>query len=580
MRDTTLLEIFGVGWFFGNEAPSDALVRALVRSAGRTVSEGEQRYGLLVTPMPSGRSRVAWLCGVLSTDVGVEAAERLGLLGDEAAIPALVAARASSHLAAPARLALARLGRRGPPCAHGEVELLVAALGQGDLPAASGLPEGLVAAVDRGAAGVPGLIEALDVLGPLGREAVARLLAEDTRRGVLGAHLDALLPWVAEEPVFALTLVSVDPQALGERLSAPDWRVRMGAAIVLARHPSGAEASGALRRAIRDDDVDVRREASVASVQLGLSERLEEIGGSIGGFERLVEALQGLEGPGLPAVVGRLVHEPVAGLTEQVLLSLARREPSRWASVFEAVYEDRARDQPLSVRRAGAAASVLGGGRVRQPLLRRLLLSGADGPVPEEVDELWVVALTDADAAVRLAALQLAGRTGPVHASPFLMRMLRDVDADVRAEAERLSGPRWAPSDQLLADVLVRCPGEERASALQRLHVADAPLATGLAEGLLGSGDRGLALAAARIVGASGQQAGERAQWALAELSVGSWIRREAAAVLLGSLSAEGLSMALLDEVLEGLEVALEDDDEDVVRAARWARAQLEGPCA
>ena len=98
--------------------------------------------------------------------------------------------------------------------------------------------------------------------------------------------------------------------------------------------------------------------------------------------------------------------------------------------------------------------------------------------------------------------------------------------------------------------------------------------APAVAERLVASPDRGLALASAQLLARSGQVE-DRAQQGMAMLGSSDWMTREAGACLLGALACEG---ALREEVVEALEaVARDDADEDVRRMAEAGAGGLRG---
>ncbi|MCA9566497.1 MAG: HEAT repeat domain-containing protein [Myxococcales bacterium] len=598
---TTLLQELGFEAAFGESAFPDELLTDLLVSAGRPVMSDESRLLRWVTPIPSGPTPTERLVDCLSRGSAVPAARELGLRGDADAVGPLrmLLGTVRPWMRGSIWVALARLGvagegvREWEPDAVEEQLLARLLLGEvlDEVPAS--LPDAFGAWLEAPtAAGLTALLECTSS-GSVLSEAVA-LLAR-----VFPATLDESLVEVTsratEEPAWLETLLAAGDDVLEELvevLGAPDWRARMGAAIVLGSRPELPEvAVETLRAALADDDSDVRREAALALHRHDASVPLAEWTSMHGYPTRVAAVVPGFSGPPVSGLAfGALLQSWHGQLGARLVLGLALEDPALHAPLFDRIAKDPTRDQPIEVRRAAAAASLLGGVvPTAMPELLRVLLRG-EGEAPAStrglrLEALLALAARDADWEVRVAALRLAARCGGLEAHVPLLQILAESDSDgtVREIAAGLLPARFrseTPGD-LLASSIVRDPAdaESRSRALGRLAEVAPERTRGLAEALSSSDDRDLALMGSRLLGRfAAEAAPDLARRGLAGLKSESWVRREAAAALLGNLPAAGLGADLAEELAEVLEVVgTDDDDADVRRMAAWAAVTLRG---
>lgn len=602
---TTLLGCFGVSAAFDPRYDT-TLVRELLRAAGRPVQVDEHGLLLWVTPIASGPTAVERLLSVLDSPAGTTAVDLLGHRGDRAAITPL--SKRIDRAGRPHRgalwVALARLGTTGSGLHDWTADhaidqllarLLLAERGLGaevdELPAYFPMP------LQQWLDGEPMADELLTLAGRDDRlrEPIARLMLRRPD-GVFARHVPTLAAFSLEDPVWWPALPTSDPallDALVDCLQHDEWQVRAGAAVLVAQLgtlPDGAEEL--LRRALDDDDLDVRREAALA---LHLADPTVPLDVPTSRFHYPERArLRGLTGPPVTGEAWALLTRHTDDDSGQrVLLSLALEDPEQYAPLLEAFCLDRGRDQPVSLRRA-AAAALLQALKVPSslPEVQRILLRPPDHPATPalgaDVHTLAALVARDADWEVRLGALRLLARSGTplgVHASLLKIVATSDSDPSVREEARALLPPAYGtPSlGEQIADCLVQRPdgGSDRGQALGLLYERSPATAVALAEGLLDSEHRELALAAARIVAGSVtlSTCAERVRGPLVDLRSENWVRREAAAAFLGCLPRTAVIQHLVDEIAELLDqVSSHDPDEDVRAMAGWAYRTLRSP--
>lgn len=602
---TTLLATFGVSAAF-DPRYTTALVLELLQAAGRPVQVDEQGLLLWVTPLERGPSAVERLLSVVDTQAGAAAISLLGHRGDRAAIQPLTKRleRAGRPHRGSTWVALARLGTTGaglhewtPDHAIEQLlaRLLLAERGQGaeldEVPAYFPMP------LQQWLDGEPMADELLTLAARDDRlrEPIARLLLLRPD-GVFARHVPTLAAFGLEDPVWWPALPTSDPamlDALVDCLQHDEWRVRAGAAVLIAQLgtlPDGAAAL--LRRALDDDDLDVRREAALA---LHGSDPTVPLDVPTSRFHYPERAdLRGLAGPPVSGEAwGLLTRATNDDAGQRVLLSLALEDPTRYAPLLEAFCLDRGRDQPLALRRA-AAAGLLQARVVPSslPVVQRLLLRPPDHAATPATGAdpaaLAAVIARDADWEVRLGALRLLARSGTSladHAALLEVVATTDSDPAVREEARTLLPPTYGVPTlgDRIAACLVQRPDDatDRGQALLTLHEHDPGAAVSLAHGLVGSEHRDVALASARILAGAVtlSTCADQVRAPLADLRSENWVRREAAAVFLGCLPRTAVIQHLVDEIAELLdEVASHDPDEDVRSMAAWAYATLRRP--
>jgi HEAT repeat protein len=597
---TTLMALYGVAAPFDPRYTS-RLVGVLLHGAGRPVAVDEQGLLLWVTPLAAGGSATDRLIDALDSVAAREAIALLGQRGDRTAIPALEA-RLAHHghpLRGPLWIALARLGVAGDGLERWDpdhaIEQLVARLLLAERGLAADvdeLPTYFPASLQRWLDGEPMGDELLTLArqDERLREPVARLLLLRPE-GVFAHHVPTLAAFCLEDPLWWPTLPASDPvlaDALLDALRHDEWEVRAGAAVLLGERPLPDGAASALRGLLDDVDPDVRREAALALHRHDPTVPLGVPSARYGYAERA--GVAGLDGPPVGGAGWSLLAHPHGGEgSARVLLSLALQDPRRFAPLFEAFCLDRARDQPL-LRRQAAAAALLQGCHVPSelPEVQRILLRPPDHPTSpaggSDPATLAALVARDADWEVRLGALRLLARSGtPLATHTPLLRIVAGTDSDptVREEARALLPASYGVPDvgDLLADCLVPRPdAPDRARLLGALHRADRALGEGVAAGLVDTGQREIAVPAARLVAGSlaPGEVPSRARAMLDDLASDHWVQREVAAAFLGGLSREALGDALADELAETLlKVASEDPDEDVRRMASWAATAL-----
>jgi HEAT repeat protein len=614
---TCLLELLGTRLAlatdgYGTPRLTDEILRHLLDRLGQGTPGQLPRALLLVLPVPPLRGPlIDLLRPALSGSLSHEGPRALAAFGDRAAVPWLEELLAASEMPGSSVIdALGHLhgGREGLARWDGscDAERLRALVRQGVFPAT--LPSG---SLDPLAPVFPSLdpdalrdaLESLDSLEGAAVDAVGLLLA---RQPALAASLADVLPAevhrAVEHPSWgaALTAAAGHPDGeealdgLIEQLAADDWRHRMGAVIALGGLPTAeVRVLDALRARLGDDDPDVRREVGVALNRLGQSAPIESWTERYGFLERAEvhpwgAALCG--GPVPLSLFAMLSRRDGADVLARAVLVLASAHPELAVPSLEAFATDGSFEIPLVARQAAAAGLLLAGVApsdrpdVHRVLLRDVADGGVSGPIAG-LSESGLVALVarDGDWQVRHAALGLLGRSGAAAKHDPLLAMLADweSDDDVRRRANELRGPRWRATGvgPGLAAIVVgsRVDSQARARGLQEIE-RDAPELVGaLAVALLDHPDREMAVLAARIAGrTAGEAIGERVAWALQHLRAHDWIRREAAAALLGSLEPSVLEAALREELIEVLEAAsTDDDDRDVQRMAGWAAGRL-----
>ncbi|MCB9679169.1 MAG: HEAT repeat domain-containing protein [Alphaproteobacteria bacterium] len=589
------------------EAAPKALLRDLLELAGRPCGADEARELLLVTPIPGDTDLVRLLTRAMRDRQEGEAARLLGLLGDPAAVPALLDRMADAHpsLREECARALGRLGAGRDVLAQwdGDIDAarLLALVEQGvvpdELPAgeleplASWLP-GLDAAAGRT------VLEAIDELGePLSLVVPTVLARHPAVAAELAEPLAEHLARACDHAVWAEAIAAAGEEIVDlvlEGMASEDWRTRMGAAIALGTlEESGERGMDALRKALTDDDSDVRREASLALGLRGGPMKIEIWSDAYGFLDRAKghpwgAALRG--GPVPLDLFAMLSRRDSSEILARTCLALAFAHPEMAAPALEALARDPGFDVPLDARQA-AAAGLLAAGVPPDgaPGLHRLLLRGIgatpsgaiDGLTPEDLAGL---AARDGDWQVRYAALAFLDRTGHAARYDGLLAMLAEVDtdSDVRERASSMRTPKYRPQGvaRSVARLVVssRIDDDQRARALEEVASLDASLGEALAVALLEHTNRAVAVLAGRIAGrsAKGADVEPRLKAALGQLRAYDWIRREAAAALLGSLDPNVLDEALFEELVEQLEAAgSEDDDSDVQRMATWAAGEL-----
>jgi HEAT repeat protein len=464
---------------------------------------------------------------------------------------------------------------------HGWIPGMDAAAGRRLLEELDGLDEPLAEIVRAALAMVPGAAAAL-------AELVVARVAEVPDEG----------QWL---PVFTAAgedVVDLLLEQLEDSAGSEDWKARMGGVMALGALSELPERGiRVLRDALLDDDSDVRREASLALRRHGQPVAIDswtdhyDFGRRVGPHHPWGAAFVG--GPVALDLVALLVRREGGGLLTAACLALAFHHPEMSARALDELAMDRGFDVPMAVR-VGAAAAVMTTGTVpRDPVLHALLLGGehqhvrATIPVEDASgtpEALATVAARDGDWLVRHRALELIGRHGLAERYGSLLDVLvaSDPDSDVRALAARLRAPGFRPVDagQRLARLVsaTRVDSGTRVEALEALAEEGAPFVEGLAEALYRTEDRAVCVLAGRILGAGAapEQAMDRVAMATIDLRHPGWIRREAAAALLGSLDRASLPSETVEELVETLLAASSSDpDMDVRRMARWAADTL-----
>jgi len=589
------------------ELVPDGLLGVLLELLGRPCAADESRGLRLVTPIPGGLDLQGLLVRALRGREGAEAARLLGYLGDKRAVEGLarVLPGADWNLHEEALRALGRLGAEpgviGPWDGQHDPTRLLAHVQAGRIP--EELPTGELDPLSEWmgsfdpAAGRE-LLESADSLSDTLMAVVARVLALNPEVAVeLAEPLVGVLERVPAEPEWIAAFAAAGEEAaelVVEGLGSEEWRVRMGAAMVLGHLELGTQAERALRGALSDDDPDVRREAGLSLYSRGLVRDLVGWSAEYGFIERAVNhpwgaALCGGEVP--VELFAMLARRDGGELLGRVALTLAFAHPELAAPALEAIAVDPGFDVPIEARQAAAAGLLVTGvAPSGVGALHRLLLRGVGGQMPTgpmeglRSEDLAILAARDADWQVRLAALGQLQRCADASRYSALYAVLEtsDSDSDVRARARSMctGGFRAVGVGPTLGALVVssRTDSEARARALAELAELDASLAGPLASALIDHTDRDLAVLAGRIAGQHGsaEQVVDRVRRGLGQLRMPDWIHREAACALLGSLDPSGLAEDLFEELVESVAaVSAEDSDSDVRELASWAVTEL-----
>ena len=482
------------------ELLSSELLEALLKALGRPVSRGEQRWLLLVTPIPKtptvdealvqllthetysvrqcaaiwlGRRRAPGALGALRSrqrdsdnDARRGVAEGLGRLGERAAVPDLCRTWGDPDESVDvARVeALVRLDDWANTGAlvereeeHGEpwrlaCALRSVALGEAEAevltPFLSSSSSALASCTGKFLRTKPELAnELVPNLADLVRE-----LSDLTESVGVAQSLGA----AGEEGV----------EELLDLLKSSDWRVRLSAAQGLSAAPRLPGVIDSLRAYLRDDDSDVRREVALSLVVLGETSALQHLEletFSNGGLfvNRLLDySAAGVEFGMLGQALGLARATPDVCLTMMVedgdpttvalgMLVAALAAPELALPTLQRVALGRVGANIVETRRAAAAAVLLSGGVPPMGgVVHRLLLahegsisssgSGVGAEVLPHVGGLAAAAARDPSWEVRLEALR-ALRTLGQAALPYLDLIALIAVSDEDADCRRMA---------------------------------------------------------------------------------------------------------------------------------------------
>lgn len=377
-------------------------------------------------------------------DVREIALRALSRIADPAAVPHLVAALRSADPWLAPRIAeiLARHGQ-------GAVEPLMEVVASTDRHPARAWAASVLGEV-KAARAFPVLTRALADLDDEVRAKAAWALGQIGDRRAIGDLLDRLLtdpaPFVRTRVAAALGQFQ-DPEVIERLVRAlgdPAWWVRMRS--VEALEQIGPAAETALLTALDDADPEIRRRSATALERVGLADRLVQ----------MVDA-------GAATVEARGTLYRFARECSRELLAELLQHPSPRVrmAILEAIHRAGRVDLAGELARMGRADG--------RPALRAAAFRSLDamGTLALAADAA-LDALGDDEALVRVAALDLVGRTADPEAEPAVTARAGDPDPGVRAAAARalgrLAGAGAAP---VLGRLFTDPDREVRAAAAQ-----------------------------------------------------------------------------------------------------------------
>lgn len=276
-------------------------------------------------------------------------------------------------------------------------------------------------------------------------------------------------------------------------LKDPDPMVREKAVTAFAaiKLPDGADKSGPLVTAVKDDDALVRRAAVAA---LGGASSASPASPASSASPGVVEALSSALADADDAVrVEALTALARSGKAGDILLKALGNDR---AAVRQKAVELLARDVAKNADVAAAVTTALKDAdpSVRDAALRAL----ADARVTPPL-ELVRPLLADADYHVRHSAIRILSRAADAESFPIIAARLTDqADGQVAAEALALYGAKAVPA---LADALKSTIPDRRRSAARALSDIDDPAARQALTSLLEDKDAAVREAAQRALG-------------------------------------------------------------------------------